>query len=144
MAVQWATKVLRAVDIVPPGAGVGGMHQLNVESTVHGVCSTDNSWLYPDSVLGTDSHTAICNGLGVLSIRELWQLFVTMYTVLMCFFVRPFPYLVFFSDDAMVGAFLQLGPFCSWGLSAGYQPRPQVVDRGTTARYGGQLRYIYK
>jgi len=29
-----------------------------------------------------------------------------------------------------------------WGLSAGYQPRPQVVDRGTTARYGGQLRYI--
>ena len=36
-----------------------------------------------------------------------------------------------------VGAFLQ-----SWGLSAGYQPRPQVVDRGTTARYGGQLRYI--
>ena len=30
----------------------------------------------------------------------------------------------------------------AWGLSAGYQPRPQVVDRGTTARYGGQLRYI--
>jgi len=27
-------------------------------------------------------------------------------------------------------------------VSAGYQPRPQVVDRGTTARYGGQLRYI--
>jgi len=45
--------------------------------------------------------------------------------------------------SAVVGAFLQLlGPFCSWGLSAGYQPRPQVVDRGTTARYGGQLRYI--
>ena len=29
-----------------------------------------------------------------------------------------------------------------WGLAAGYQPRPQVVDRGTTASYGGQLRYI--
>ena len=29
-----------------------------------------------------------------------------------------------------------------WGLAAGYQLRPQVVDRGTTARYGGQLRYI--
>jgi len=28
------------------------------------------------------------------------------------------------------------------GLAAGYQPRPQVVDRGTTARYGGQLRYV--
>jgi len=28
-----------------------------------------------------------------------------------------------------------------WGLAAGYQPRPQVVDRGTTTRYGGQLWY---
>ena len=34
------------------------------------------------------------------------------------------------------------GVLSGWGLSAGYQPRPQVVDRGTTARYGGQLRYI--
>ena len=32
--------------------------------------------------------------------------------------------------------------FC-WGLAAGYQPRPQVVDRGTTTRYGGQLRYSH-
>jgi len=45
--------------------------------------------------------------------------------------------LVYFHGK-LVGAFLQ----ASWGLSAGYQPRPQVVDRGTTARYGGQLRYI--
>jgi len=30
----------------------------------------------------------------------------------------------------------------TWGLAAGYQPHPQVVDRGTTARYGGQLQYI--
>jgi len=37
---------------------------------------------------------------------------------------------------------LYLNEFQFWGLSAGYQPRPQVVDRGTTARYGGQLRYI--
>jgi len=35
-----------------------------------------------------------------------------------------------------------IGCSTGWGLSAGYQPRPQVVDRGTTARYGGQLRYI--
>ena len=28
----------------------------------------------------------------------------------------------------------ELGPCCSWGLAAGYQPHPQVVDRGTTAR----------
>ena len=36
----------------------------------------------------------------------------------------------------------KLGPRCRrWGLAAGYQPRPQLVDRGTTTRYGGQLRY---
>jgi len=38
---------------------------------------------------------------------------------------------------ADVGVLLQ-----GCGLAAGYQPRPQVVDRGTTARYGSQLRYI--
>jgi len=37
---------------------------------------------------------------------------------------------------------LNIDGLSCWGLSAGYQPRPQVVDRGTTARYGGQLRYI--
>jgi len=47
-------------------------------------------------------------------------------------------YFTFAIIAMLVGAFLQ----ASWGLSAGYQPRPQVVDRGTTARYGGQLRYI--
>jgi len=73
VALQWATKVLRAVDIVAPGSGIGGMHSLNVESTVHGVCCTDDGWLYPDSVLGTDSHTSVSNGLGVFSIRELCQ-----------------------------------------------------------------------
>ena len=64
--------MLRSVDIVPPGSGVGGMHQLNVESTVRGVCCADGGWLYPDSVLGTDSHTAVSNGLGVLSVGA-WQ-----------------------------------------------------------------------
>ena len=71
VALQWATKVLDAVDMVPPGCGVGGMHQLNVESTVRGVVCTADGWLCPDSVLGTDSHMAACNGLGILSICEL-------------------------------------------------------------------------
>jgi len=38
--------------------------------------------------------------------------------------------------------FVDISAVCG-GLAAGYQPRPQVVDRGTTARYGGQLRYMY-
>jgi len=63
---------------------------------------------------------------------------------------RDFPELV---EHACRQTLIQTVPFFSyvfrvisftecWGLSAGYQPRPQVVDRGTTARYGGQLRYI--
>ena len=75
VTLQWATKVLREVDVVPPGSGVGGMHQLNVESTVRGVCCTRDGWLYPDTVLGTDTHMALCNGLGVFSIREFSALF---------------------------------------------------------------------
>ena len=66
--------MLGTVDIVPPGSGIGGMHQLNVESTVRGVCSADDGWLYPDSVLGTDFHTAASNGLGVFSIGQLCRL----------------------------------------------------------------------
>ena len=54
------------MDIVPPGSSI---HQLNVESTLHAVCC-DDGWLYADCVLGTDSHAAVSNGLGVFSIGE--------------------------------------------------------------------------
>ena len=63
--------MLDGVDIVPPGSGI---HQLNVESTVRAVCCVDNGWLCPDSVIGTDSHTAVNNGLGVFSIGESYWL----------------------------------------------------------------------
>jgi len=49
--------------IVPPGSGI--VHQVNLEYLARVVFSND-SWLFPDSVVGTDSHTTMINGLGVL------------------------------------------------------------------------------
>jgi len=53
--------------IVPPGSGI--VHQVNLEYLARVVFSesTDGTKiLYPDSVVGTDSHTTMINGLGVL------------------------------------------------------------------------------
>lgn len=49
--------------IVPPGSGI--VHQVNLEYLAR-VVFTDGNTLYPDSLVGTDSHTTMINGLGVL------------------------------------------------------------------------------
>lgn len=49
--------------IVPPGSGI--VHQVNLEYLARVVFST-GELLYPDTVVGTDSHTTMINGLGVL------------------------------------------------------------------------------
>jgi len=49
--------------IVPPGSGI--VHQVNLEYLARVVFDSDD-WLYPDSLVGTDSHTTMINGLGVL------------------------------------------------------------------------------
>lgn len=49
--------------IVPPGSGI--VHQVNLEYLARLVFS-DSHILYPDSLVGTDSHTTMINGLGVL------------------------------------------------------------------------------
>jgi aconitate hydratase len=49
--------------IVPPGSGI--VHQVNLEYLAR-VVFTSERFLYPDSVVGTDSHTTMINGLGVL------------------------------------------------------------------------------
>jgi aconitate hydratase len=48
---------------VPPGSGI--VHQVNLEYLARVVFNTDGV-LYPDSVVGTDSHTTMINGLGVV------------------------------------------------------------------------------
>ncbi|MFU8872742.1 aconitate hydratase AcnA [Micromonospora sp. SL4-19] len=60
---RWGQTNLRNVAIVPPGTGI--MHQVNVEHLAR-VVMVDQGWAYPDLCLGTDSHTTMVNGLGVL------------------------------------------------------------------------------
>ncbi len=49
--------------IVPPGSGI--VHQVNLEYLGRVVFNTDG-FLYPDSLVGTDSHTTMINGLGIV------------------------------------------------------------------------------
>ncbi|XP_012940716.1 cytoplasmic aconitate hydratase [Aplysia californica] len=60
---KWGAQALRNMLIVPPGSGI--VHQVNLEYLARVVFS-DSTCLYPDSVVGTDSHTTMINGLGVL------------------------------------------------------------------------------
>lgn len=64
---RWASKALRGVRIHPPGTGI--MHTINLEqlATVASVQAIDGvPWLVPDTLIGTDSHTPMINGIGVL------------------------------------------------------------------------------
>lgn len=64
---KWGAKAFNNMLIVPPGSGI--VHQVNLEYLARVVFSeapTGQKILYPDSVVGTDSHTTMINGLGVL------------------------------------------------------------------------------
>ena len=64
---RWAQKAFENFSVVPPGTGI--VHQVNLEylaSVVHRR-EEDGLWLaYPDTLVGTDSHTTMINGLGVV------------------------------------------------------------------------------
>ncbi|XP_062819615.1 iron-responsive element-binding protein 2 [Anolis carolinensis] len=60
---KWGSKVFRNVSIIPPGTGMA--HQVNLEYLSRVIFDTEGL-LYPDSVIGTDSHTTMVNGLGIL------------------------------------------------------------------------------
>ncbi len=65
---KWGSKSLDNFKVVPPGTGI--CHQVNLEHIAQAVwtsASTDGSlFAYPDTCVGTDSHTTMINGLGVL------------------------------------------------------------------------------
>jgi len=65
---KWGSKSLTNFHAVPPGTGI--CHQVNLEHIAQGVWSSDdqdgNAVAYPDTCVGTDSHTTMINGLGVL------------------------------------------------------------------------------
>jgi len=62
---HWGQKSLNNFRVVPPSVGI--IHQVNLEFLADVVHHRESdNLLYPDSVLGTDSHTVMINGLGVL------------------------------------------------------------------------------
>jgi aconitate hydratase len=68
--IEWTRKAFRNVDVIPPGNGI--MHQINLEkmSPVIGVerAADGRSVAYPDTCIGTDSHTPHVDALGVIAI----------------------------------------------------------------------------
>lgn len=61
---KWAQKGLKNFTVVPPGMGI--CHQVNLEYLSKGVIARDG-WLFPDTLVGTDSHTPMVNGIGVIA-----------------------------------------------------------------------------
>ena len=65
---KWGSKSFRNFAAVPPGTGI--CHQVNLEHIARGVWSSEDKdgklVAYPDTCVGTDSHTTMINGLGVL------------------------------------------------------------------------------
>ena len=60
---KWGSEAFDGLDIVPPGSGI--VHQVNLEYLAR-VVFNEKDVLFPDSLVGTDSHTTMINGLGVL------------------------------------------------------------------------------
>uniref|UniRef100_A0A3P8SLD9 Iron-responsive element-binding protein 2 n=1 Tax=Amphiprion percula TaxID=161767 RepID=A0A3P8SLD9_AMPPE len=60
---KWCSKAFKNVNVVPPD--VGAVHQVNLEYLSR-VVQVRDGFIYPDSVVGTDSHTTMINGLGIL------------------------------------------------------------------------------
>jgi aconitate hydratase len=64
---KWASKAMNGVRINPPGTGI--MHTINLEQLATVVTTIERDgvrWAVPDMMVGTDSHTPMINGLGVL------------------------------------------------------------------------------
>ena len=61
---KWGEKALANFSVVPPATGI--VHQVNLEYLAKGVLTTADGVAYPDSLVGTDSHTTMINGLGVV------------------------------------------------------------------------------
>ncbi|WP_050030911.1 aconitate hydratase AcnA [Verrucomicrobium sp. BvORR034] len=60
---KWGEQAFDTFKVVPPGIGI--VHQVNLEYLAKGVLEKENVF-YPDSLVGTDSHTTMINGLGVV------------------------------------------------------------------------------
>jgi aconitate hydratase len=60
---KWGTQAFNGFSVIPPGIGI--VHQVNLEYLARGVFER-NGVYFPDSLVGTDSHTTMINGLGIV------------------------------------------------------------------------------
>ena len=63
---KWGMQAFDTFGVVPPGFGI--VHQVNLEYLARGVHKKDDIY-YPDTLVGTDSHTTMINGIGVIGIE---------------------------------------------------------------------------
>ena len=66
-AIKWANQAFDDFNVVPPGTGI--VHQVNLEhlgNVVHEREEDGDEWLIPDTLVGTDSHTPMIGGIGVV------------------------------------------------------------------------------
>ena len=61
---KWGMQAFDTFKVVPPGIGI--VHQVNLEYLAHGVHKSGEGVCYPDTLVGTDSHTTMINGIGVV------------------------------------------------------------------------------
>lgn len=65
---KWGQGAFESFKVIPPGIGI--VHQVNLEHLARGVMTKDQSdgvpLAYPDTLVGTDSHTTMINGLGIV------------------------------------------------------------------------------
>lgn len=62
---KWGMQAFDTFGVVPPGFGI--VHQVNLEYLARGVHKTKDGVAYPDTLVGTDSHTTMINGIGVVA-----------------------------------------------------------------------------
>jgi iron-sulfur-dependent 2-methylisocitrate dehydratase len=63
--IDWTKKAFRNVDVIPPGNGI--LHQINLER-MSPVVQVKDGVAFPDTLVGTDSHTPMVDALGVIAI----------------------------------------------------------------------------
>ena len=61
---KWGMQAFDTFKVVPPGIGI--VHQVNLEYLARGVHKSKDGMCYPDTLVGTDSHTTMINGIGVV------------------------------------------------------------------------------
>ena len=61
---KWGMQAFDTFKVVPPGIGI--VHQVNLEYLAKGVLNNSSGVYYPDTLVGTDSHTTMINGIGIV------------------------------------------------------------------------------